>query len=318
MRARIVLHLPVQAHDLAQAKPFVALYPRIAAVMRARGAEVVVAGRSAAMMAGGRMPGDGDLHVVENGWVSGPGWLNAAIAYLPGFWHVDPVGILADSRIGAMAYDPASVDPAAAQAFRERLRQAFVLPRRSRYRQPPAREAIPEGAIAVFLQGPQPYRRGQAHVPADDMLRAVVAGAAGRPVVVKPHPQTEEFCAEAIAAVAAEGARFQVVRANVHDILARAAVTVSVNSAVAVEGFLHDRPAILFGRADFGRFAETVTDPQGFPAALDRALSSPRDYAVPLLWYFSQCLDLDAPDLAERLLALFAAEGFDARRLGLG
>lgn len=105
--------------------------------------------------------------------------------------------------------------------------------------------------------------------------------------------------------------------ANVHDILARAAVTVSVNSAAALEGFLHGTPAILFGQADFQQFCETVLHPDDFPAALHKALTTKRDYAAALYWYFGQqCLHLDAPDFEARLWATFAAAGFDAARLG--
>lgn len=139
----------------------------------------------------------------------------------------------------------------------------------------------------MFLQGPQPALRGAAHCSAEAMLRAVLDGAGGRPVVIKPHPLVPETGLAAIEALAREGRAMTVTGANIHDILARAAVTVSINSAVALEGFLHGRPAILFGRSDFHPLAETVTNPDDFPA------------------------------LEAQILAIFARAGFDADALGL-
>ena len=149
----------------------------------------------------------------------------------------------------------------------------------------------------------------------EEMIRAAVEGAGGRPVVVKPHPLAPEFCGEAIAAAEAEGLRFQVSHANVHDILAQAAVTVSINSAVAMEGFLHGVPAVLFGIADFAQFARTVTEPDGFPAALQSALGQEQDFAGWLWWYFDQgCLNIESPAFEAQLLALFEAQGFPLER----
>ena len=97
-----------------------------------------------------------------------------------------------------------------------------------------------------------------------------------------------------------------------------AVLWVAVYSHRGLEVFLHDKPAILCGRADFAVMAETVTDPADFPAAIARALVTPRDYAPWFQWYFAErCLALEAPGFEQRLLAIFATAGFDAARLGL-
>ena len=44
--------------------------------------------------------------------------------------------------------------------------------------------------------------------------------------------------------------RLQVIPGNVHDILAAASVVVTINSAVAVEAMVHEKPVILCGAAD--------------------------------------------------------------------
>lgn len=127
-----------------------------------------------------------------------------------------------------------------------------------------------------------------------------------------------ELGAEIIAAVQAKGFAPITTDANVHDILAACVATVSINSATAMEGFLHGKPAVLFGRSDFHALVETVRQPGEFSAALAQALADPPDYAKALHWYFGQhCLDIAADSFDARLLAIFAEAGFDAARLGL-
>lgn len=306
MRRGVVFHLTKPSLDDCRRSERLALFPHLADLLSARGHPCSAAPREDWMMAGREVPGDGRLHIVEGGWCYGPGWLSAAIAYLPGFWHLAEEGVLADSPARHAVFDAAEVDGAGARAFATDLRRRFVQPRRSRYGQagrPP--ESLPAGAIAVFLQGPAVYRRMQAFLGATDMLCTVSRHAEGRQVLVKPHPLTPGFGREAIARARARGAALVETEANVHDILAASAVTVSVNSAVAFEGFLHGRPAILCGRSDFHSLAECVLDADEFPGALDRALTVPRDFDAMLHWYFSRhTLGLDAPDFAQRALGV--------------
>lgn len=316
MPARVIFHLPENYFTRYHKAKHLALYPLIEAVITRRGGEILLAPRSGP--ATGAPRPESDLHIVENGRLQRPNYLNAALAYLPGFWHLDPLGVLADSSMQHRSFDPAQVDGATATAFFAKLQTDFAVARRSRYGQMTETSALPQGCIAVFLQGPQPQRRRQAHLDYADLLRVVAKGADGRPVVAKPHPLKQEHGQAVIAQVRAEGFDIVETDANVHDVLAAAAVSVSINSAAAIEGFLHGTPAILFGRSDYAQMVETVTDPADFPAALTRALTTPRDYPRWFQWYFAEnCLNLTAPDFETRLLARFAEAGFDADRLGL-
>lgn len=316
--AGVVFHLPEKHFGNWRKAPHLALYPRIAEVLEAQGLAPRITARESRQTRAQDCPGDGDLHLVEGGACHGPGWLNAALAYLTGFWHLDPAGVLADSSAGSAAFDPAAVDAAAARAFADALRARFVTPRQSRYGQPRTVEALPQGAVAVFLQGPAPHRRGQAHMSDVQMITAAARAAGDRPVLVKAHPLKPEPGLRALAAVAAEGVAVLATEANVHDVLAAAAVTVSINSAAAIEGMLHGKPAVLCGRADFAALAETATSPDEVAPALARALNHPRDHDAGLYWYFSRhTLDIDSPGFAARLMDHLAAHGFPPERLGL-
>ena len=314
-QAKVVFHFPEAFHQRYHSARHLALYPAIEAVILQHGGRVRLGENPVKVK---RFLFDDDLHIVENGHVQSPGYLNATLAYLRGYWHLDPKGVLAESSVSSLPFDAATVDPVAATAFMEELQQRFAVVRKSRYRQDRAVTVVPAGAIVVFLQGPAPQRRGQAHMSYIDMLHAVVGGAGGRCVLAKPHPLRPDLGKEAIAAVQAQGLVVTETAANVHDLLAGAAVSVSVNSAAAIEGFLHGTPAVLFGRSDFAQMVETVQEAEDFPAALVRALTTKRDYAAWLHWYFNgHCLNLAASDFAQALFARFANAGFDAERLGL-
>lgn len=321
MSARIVFHLPARYLEDWRDRPAAALYRKIAELTQPRGAQILVVDRRDRPFQGGATTAydDGDLHIIDGGRAQGPGVLNGSLAYLPPFWHLDPLGVQAESGIGAMTYDPNKVMHRPAMAFFDRMRARYPLARKSRRGQNMVHTSIPEGGIAVFLQGDRPQEQGLSFCSAEQMLRAVAAGAGGRQVWVKPHPLALLADAELIDDLVGQGVNILPTTANVVDLIAAASVTVSFNSACALEGFLQRKPAILFGRSDFHHFSHVVRRPEDFPQTLDAALcAQPGGYAKYLYWYFSRnCLNITAQDLASRLYQIFDAKGFPDHRLGL-
>ncbi len=318
-RPEVHFHINPRQARVWRGKERLAVFTRLALLCEAHGLTFRAMARPGHEMTAQAGAADGNLHIVENGRMRGEGWLNTALAYLQGFWQLDPEGIQAESSAGRTVFDPAMVEQEAALRFLRRLRRRFVAPRLSRFHQPrDLAQGLPEGAVALFLQGRSAYHNGRCALPMERMIRAVAAGSGGRPVLVKPHPQALEEGHAAIAAAVAQGARVRVTEANVHDVLAAACVTVSVNSAVAMEGFLHRKPAILFGRSDFPSLAVRATEEADFPLALEAALGRSWPFARMLHWYYSRhALELDAPDFEARAFAAFARVGFPKDRLGL-
>ncbi len=307
-RLAVVFHLPKGSEADWRGRRQFALYDRIETMVRAAGGEVAVLARAPEAIASGLHDGDGRVHIVENGNQRRPGFLNATLAYIPPYWHLDAQGVLADSAIAARVFVPGAVDRRAAARHFEGLRRRLLVRRVSRYQQRKDVEVLPQGAIAVFLQGRLPHQRGTAHCEPAALLRAVLHGAGGRPVLVKPHPLEVWRDLRAVLELQMEGHDLISTDANIHDILASSVATVSFNSAVALEGFLHRKPAILFGRADFHQFCETVQAPDDFAAALARGLQRRHGYEKFLYWYFAQnCLSLKARDLEARVLAILGA-----------
>ncbi len=318
-RPEVHFHINPREADRWRGRERLAIYTRLAEMCEAHGLVCRALARPASEMQERDGDADGNLHIVENGRMRGEGWLNTALAYIQGFWHLDPRGVQSESMAREAVFDPQTVDETAAQAFFQALEQRFVTPRLSRFHQPRALEAdLPEGAVALFLQGRSAYHGGRCRLPMDEMILAVAQGSGGRTVLVKPHPQAIEEGGDAIARAEALGATVRITQANVHDVLTASAVTVSVNSAVAMEGFLHHKPAILFGRSDFPGLVTRARGGEDFPKALALALAARWDYPRMLHWYFAgHTVELAAPDFEARVFAAFARVGFPRARLAI-
>jgi hypothetical protein len=324
MTARIVLHLPAGGANAAMEGWHLRLYrvirdmglaEGIGVDIRVRDRDITPATRA---VSDGRFA-DGNLHILDDRSVRAEGVLNAAVAYFWQFWHLDPVGTKAFSSIGALAYDPAEMPYPRAETFFKAQRARLVARRQSKYGQKAETTQLPQGGLAVFLQGDFPVKQGATTFDDMAMVAAVLAQTSG-PVLVKPHPLViDPHTLAGLRKLAQRDARLVITDANVHDILAACVATVSVNSTVALEGFLHRKPAVLFGQADFHHFAGRVMQASDFGAVLAQERGRTGGYAQYLAWYFLRhCLRIDNADLQGAIWARFAAAGFPRARFLAG
>ena len=288
-------------HDPGLLKPY---YVKLTAGLRDLGIQVdtVQHDRATTLATVERMPG---IHIVDHGSLRHPRILNTGVAYIYPFWNLDPWGIRAQSSIARDAFDPASVDPVAAAQFAARLRARLVAARISRYPQPEARADIPKPCIAVFLQS-EAHRAVEetCYLTMRQMIAALVARDDPRAIVIKPHPRDQDPQTRAyLARLADRDVRVQVVDANIHDILARAAVAVTINSAVGIEAHLHCVPVVLCGQTDFHHAAATVKHKRGMDAAMARTEATDWPHDQYLSWYFADhCLNAGKPSLVDDFL----------------
>lgn len=286
MAPRIVFHLNRDGLSNWRTASRFELYKRIADLAEECGDEIEIHPTKQTTGTIVNLPGDNDLHFVHGGSVRGVGWLNSSLSYLEGFWHVDTDGILANSSARNYHFDTLQVRRRAADAFAQQLRAEFVERRRSRYNQKIPGDYLPEGCIAVFLQGRYPYAKRQNFMSMVDMINDVLQGSGSRPVVVKPHPLEADLGLSAIEKVVNNRSNLWITHANVHDIIERAVAVVSVNSSVTFEAFMHNKPSIVFGRTDHPSLVETVRKQGEFATKLADALERKWDYPGMLHWYF--------------------------------
>ncbi|MGR3322438.1 MAG: capsular polysaccharide export protein, LipB/KpsS family [Pseudooceanicola sp.] len=298
---RILFHLPGDwlDGDRAGMLPF---YRRILAGLADRGVphDLVPMDRDA-------LPGqvgDGNVHILNHARFPHPAVLSAGVAYIYPFWHLDPQGIRAFSSIRDKPFRPGRIDGEAARAFFNRLRGRTVENRSSRYDQPEAPETVPQGCIAVFLQSEGHRIVGETlWLDRWEMVETCLEEAEGRPVIVKPHPRDlDPDTFDRLEELRHRHANLGISLANIHDILAAAERVVTINSAVGVEAYLHRKPVILCGQADFHHIADEARSVAELRAAL-RAPVPRRAYAKYIHWYFREnCLNAGAPDLTDRFL----------------
>lgn len=284
--SNVYFHLGDHLHQRLDQKSSSHFFVRLWRVFEQRGVQVDYAKHR--LVRDNPAPQDGNLHIVQNGLIRGRGVLNAAETGVSGFWQLDPNGVLADSSLVNMPYLPQEVPGGQAQSFFQKLRRDWADRGRARYDQPVAPPNVPKGAIVFFHQGESFLTRRVTSLQLDQMLRALVAGSRGRPVVVKPHPVARrDGLDRTLAQLREEGIDIPLVDGNIHQVLKRAAVTASINSGASVEGFLHRRQAITFGQSDFHHFAHRVTDLDQVPDVIDAALQKRNGYARFMWWYLA-------------------------------
>ncbi|MEZ5778020.1 MAG: hypothetical protein R3E44_06630 [Paracoccaceae bacterium] len=314
--ARLALHLPEAV--LSGGQPLARYYARMRDGMDALGIAVDLRLHDRLTLRA-EVEGDGDFHIVDHGTERHPRILNTGVAYVFPFWSLDPWGIRANSSIASMPFRRTEVDGPEANRFFRQLKRRLVDARASRGPQPEDMTDIPEGAIAVFLQSEADRMVGEtAYLRRKEMVEALLARDDPAPIVIKRHPRDLRTTTRRwLNSVARKNGRVSITDANIHDILARARVTVTINSAVGIESMLHRVPVVLCGASDFHHAAVTVQS----AAALDDAIQAATDRRWPhvrfLYWYFRlNCMDAGSPTLAQDVLARIAATGFDVETFG--
>lgn len=255
---------------------------------------------------------DEDFHILNHARAPHPRVLSAGVAYIYPFWHLDPLGIRAFSSIRDQVFDPTEIPQAEAEAMFQRLHRRQVVPKKSRYEQSDEAEDLPDNAVAVFFQS-------EGHRNVDEtcyldrwtMLETCLAADPTRPVIVKPHPREMEMTLfDRLVALSERHKNLTISLSNIHDILARADQVVTINSAVGVEAYLHEKPVILCGQADFHHIATSAQTADDLHVALTTP-APPVDHKRYLAWYFGRCcLDASAADLTSRLIARIRAQGY--------
>lgn len=250
---------------------------------------------------------DDAFHVINHGRFEHPRVLNAGVAYIYPFWNVDPKGIRAFSSIASQSFNPAQIETEEARAFFRKLKARLVGARTSRYEQPEEEADLPDGGTAVFLQSEAHRSVGETMwINRWDMLKGVLDADLG-PVVVKPHPRDTD---PKTRARLKKMAGVTVSDGNIHDIIAASDRVVTINSAVGIEAYLHRKPVILCGQADFAHIADEAHDPAELVDLL-RAEPARRAYDKYIWWYFAhQCLSTTEPHLARRFIDRVRAAGF--------
>lgn len=172
--------------------------------------------------------------------VTRPHILSLRRAYHFPFWTIEPTHERWNFHVAHRRFDPAAIDRAEARAFQDRLR-ARILPGVT----PTA------GDFALIpLQGMIQERRPFQMISPLDMVEQVAR--TGRPCVATLHP-SEHYLDDDLAALDRLAGRYANLRigGDTARLLPRCAYVVTMNSSVAFNGFILNKPAVLCAKIDF-------------------------------------------------------------------
>lgn len=287
-------------------------YGRLAQALEGQGLAVAVVTLDADQTLA-RVEATPGFHIIHHSRLRHPRVLNAGKAYIEPFFTLDPWGFRLFSSIGAEVFRPGP-DPAADAAIFDEIRARMVGARKSHYEQPAEVLAAPDHCVAVFLQTEDNRDVGETcHLTPRQMIKALLDRDDPRPVVVKPHPKekTPETL-DWLTRQARKDPRLRVFLGNIHDLLAKADVVVTINSAVGIEAMLHEKPVVLCGDTDFHHICETVTRRPDLGAGIARAearlAAGDWPFRAYIGWYYGRmCFDPRAADFGARVAARLRA-----------
>ncbi len=220
-------------------------------------------------------------------------------AYYYPFWQIEPLSQRWQFEVAQSAYDPHSIDPQAARDFADRLRARIL----------PGPQPLRGDAILVPLQGQIRRLRSFQSMSPVRMLAEVAA--TGHPTVATLHPR-ETYDAADHAALAGLAARYPNLQigGDTMQLLRDCAFVATQNSAVAFDGYLLGKPAVLFGQIDFHHIGLKVAE-LGAAEALARAETHFPDFDRYLFWFLQEkAINATRPDAGTRIIRAMRRGGW--------
>lgn len=228
-----------------------------------------------------------------------PAALTFRRAYHYPYWRLETVPERWRWPVAHARFDPDSLDDRTSRDFMRRL-AARVLP---------GPEPQRGDHVLIALQGRIADHRSFQTCSPLAMVRAVAR--TGRPAAATLHPK-EIYSPADRAALEGLAARHPnlTIGGDTGALLRDCAYVVTQNSAVAFDGYILGKPAVLFGQSDFHHIALKVIS-LGAPEALRQAADHQPPVARYLDWFLrGHSLDMMADDADPRLLAAMKKGGW--------
>lgn len=220
-------------------------------------------------------------------------------AYHYPFWQIETVPQRWRFDVAHSTFDPDQIDPDKARRFADRLRARVI----------PGPDPKRDGTILVPLQGIVGRCRSFQTMSPLEMLERVAA--TGKPVRVTLHPG-ESYNADDLARMQALVRRYR----NMSfaplslPVLRDCDFVATQNSAVAFDGYLLGKPAVLFAQIDFHHIGLNVAD-LGATAALAQAAGHRPDFDRYIYWFLQEkAVNATLPDARERIRAAMRKGGW--------
>lgn len=221
-------------------------------------------------------------------------------AYHYPFWQIEPVALRWRFDVALSTFEPDQVDPDAARKFTTGLRNRVL----------PAMRPHRRDLVLVPLQGRIRRCRTFQTMSPVEMLETVAA--TGRPTVATLHPGEayDKTDHDTLRKLVSRYPNLQVSSGNTVQILNECAFVATQNSAVAFDGYLLGKPAVLFGQSDFHHIALNVAD-LGASRALELADTHSPDFDRYLYWFLHEkAINAGHGSAGQRILAAMRRGGW--------
>lgn len=220
-------------------------------------------------------------------------------AYFYPFWQIEPHQQRWRFHVATETFAPQEHAVQDAESFTAKLRARVA----------PGKTASRGNFALIPLQGRIRICRSFQTMSPIDMVAAVAE--TGRPTIATLHPG-EDYSTRDREALDELAARFPnlTIGGQTAALLPECAYVATQNSAAAFEGFLFDKPAVLFAQSDFHHIALNVAE-LGAEQALALAPHYRPDFALYLFWFLRRmAVNATAPDATEQIRAAMRRGGW--------
>lgn len=246
-----------------------------------------------------------NYHIFYIDGAVGPHALNVRKAHFYPFWSLENAGNRRAPRVTQLEFEPSDINGIIAQEFFNKICV------RNLPAHPPRIDE--NDFVFVPLQGHILEKRSWQFATTDQMIRSIVQHDPDRKILVKPHPKERYSRAEkSYISSLSDLENVTITDADTNSLLSQCAYVVTQNSAVAFEGFLYQKAAILFAQSDFAHICETVKDPALAADAFAKISLHRPAFEKFIFWYLQlNCINAGRDDAEHVILRMVRDCGWD-------
>jgi len=229
--------------------------------------------------------------------------LTMRLSYFYPFWQIESSAKRWEWAVARANFQPETVDANEAEQFTAYWRKRLFGDATTRN----------GGYVFIPLQGRLLERRSFQATSPIEMIKATLAHEPDRPVHATLHPK-EKYTDEErdrLSDLVGQYPHLTVSNADAVPLVRDCDYVVTQNSGVAMTGYFHQKPVVLFGKVDFHHIAAKVFD-SGENGAFDRVGQMQPDYSRYLFWFLQKmAINAGRPDAEDKILAAVRARGWD-------
>ncbi len=216
-------------------------------------------------------PSADHLHVVMGDMPNfGHNMLHVEESYIKGFWYLDEIGVYWNSSLRLSQFCPDRISKGHADYFFNGVAGWMLRENISKAPQPERVPGLLEPARAVvFTQENEGFRNRSHYLTNEQMIRTAAEFDRSKLVYVKLHPNQSKAARRVLMAVAQDYQNVRISEASVHDLVEKAAVVVTQNSAAGFEALMQKKPVVTCAKSDYRHATLTAKTAGDLRDALD-------------------------------------------------